>query len=394
MLSRFFGVMSAASAVVWCGAAPAAEPAPFLKPGDRVVLIGETLIEREQASGHWETAWVRHVPDLVVRNLGWSGDTPGGWARAGFGKPDDGFAQLLQQIEQVQPTVILLGYGMNASFETESNAADFRKSLDRLLDRVAVTGRRTVICSPIRHEGGFAAGAFVESHNRRLDAYRDLLRDTAEKRRASWIDLLAEMDRQGPSPARPWTTNGIHLTDDGYRRTALAFERAWGAGPAPAVTIDVAKNEAVATGTRATELKAAAAEIAVKLQDEALPPAGEAAGWKLTIAGLKGGRYRVLVDGAAQAEATAEQLAAGTVVPAPDGAATEKLRQAIVAKNSLYFHRWRPQNWTYLFGFRKHEQGRNAVEVPQFEELVKAREAEIAKLRVPPAHRLTVVPAT
>ena len=69
------------------------------------------------------------------------------------------------------------------------------------------------------------------------------------------------------------------------------------------------------------------------------------------------------------------------------------LRQAIVAKNSLYFHRWRPQNWTYLFGFRKHEQGRNAVEVPQFEELVKAREAEIAKLRVPPAHRLTVVPA-
>ena len=66
--------------------------------------------------------------------------------------------------------------------------------------------------------------------------------------------------------------------------------------------------------------------------------------------------------------------------------AIEKLREAIIEKNRLYFHRWRPQNETYLFGFRKHEQGQNAREIPLFDPLVEAKEKEIAKLRRPVPH--------
>ena len=62
---------------------------------------------------------------------------------------------------------------------------------------------------------------------------------------------------------------------------------------------------------------------------------------------------------------------------------SERLRQTIVAKNRLYFYRWRPENETYLFGFRKHEQGQNAREIPQFDPLIAEKEKEIAKLRVP-----------
>ena len=61
----------------------------------------------------------------------------------------------------------------------------------------------------------------------------------------------------------------------------------------------------------------------------------------------------------------------------------EPLRRAIIAKNQLYFYRWRPQNETYLFGFRKHEQGRNGKEVAEFDPLVADKEKEIAELRVP-----------
>lgn len=61
-------------------------------------------------------------------------------------------------------------------------------------------------------------------------------------------------------------------------------------------------------------------------------------------------------------------------VPEPD---REELRQAVVAKNTLFFHRWRPQNITYLTGFRKHEQGNNAVEIAQFDPLVDAAEKSI-----------------
>ncbi len=63
----------------------------------------------------------------------------------------------------------------------------------------------------------------------------------------------------------------------------------------------------------------------------------------------------------------------------------------INAKNELYFHRWRPQNETYLFGFRKHEQGNNAREIPLFDPLVAAKEAEIARLRVPAEHRYEMI---
>ncbi len=58
----------------------------------------------------------------------------------------------------------------------------------------------------------------------------------------------------------------------------------------------------------------------------------------------------------------------------------EPLREAIRKKNRLYFYRWRPQNQTYLFGFRKHEQGRNAKEVAEFDPLVAAAEAEIDRI--------------
>ncbi len=57
------------------------------------------------------------------------------------------------------------------------------------------------------------------------------------------------------------------------------------------------------------------------------------------------------------------------------------LLAAIRKKNELFFHRWRPANWTYLFGFRKHEQGQNAGEIPKFEPLIAEWETRIAKLR-------------
>jgi lysophospholipase L1-like esterase len=68
--------------------------------------------------------------------------------------------------------------------------------------------------------------------------------------------------------------------------------------------------------------------------------------------------------------------------PAIDWAKLEPLRQAVIEKNQLFFHRWRPQNETYLFGFRKHEQGKNAKEVAEFDPLVSKAEEEIAKIRM------------
>lgn len=58
----------------------------------------------------------------------------------------------------------------------------------------------------------------------------------------------------------------------------------------------------------------------------------------------------------------------------------EPLLQAIRRKDELFFHRHRPQNETYLFLFRKHEQGNNAAELSRFEPLIDQAEQAICAM--------------
>lgn len=84
-------------------------------------------------------------------------------------------------------------------------------------------------------------------------------------------------------------------------------------------------------------------------------------------------------------QAAVDPLLAALGVPAespgrakPTAEQMEALRKLVVAKNAEYFNYWRPQNDTYILGYRKKEQGRNAVELPQFLPLVEAKEKQIA----------------
>ena len=72
--------------------------------------------------------------------------------------------------------------------------------------------------------------------------------------------------------------------------------------------------------------------------------------------------------------------AAGHASLADVAARSETISNQVVAKNRLFFHRWRPANETYIFLFRKHEQGNNAVEIPQFDPLVEAAEQQVRSL--------------
>jgi lysophospholipase L1-like esterase len=64
-----------------------------------------------------------------------------------------------------------------------------------------------------------------------------------------------------------------------------------------------------------------------------------------------------------------------------DSQGSETLRSAIIKKNADFFHYWRPENDTYVFGYRNHEQGRNAPEVPKFLPLAEEDDKKIAELR-------------
>jgi putative heme-binding domain-containing protein len=286
----------------------AAPASPFeLRDGDRVVFIGDTLIEREQHFGYVEMMMTQRVPDrnVTFRNLGWSADTPEGQSRVSFDwskNSNEWFRQLLEQIKQVQPTVVVLGYGMANSFDGDAGLDRFTTSYNRLMDAILELNKDTrfILLSPVRHEKLPAPLPDPARHNEMLASYVKVIQGIAEKRGAPFVNLFDALDREfkavGGSTVRQ-TENGIHLNSFGYIHTALAIREALGWGASEALTMH------------------------------------------------------------------------------------EDLRQAIIKKNRIFFHRWRPQNSTYLFLFRKHEQGRNAQEIPQFDPLVEAEERVIAQLR-------------
>ncbi len=303
---------------------PLAAQEPFeLREGDRVVFVGNTFFERDVQHGYLETFLTARWTDrnIKFRNVGWSGDNVWGHSRGskfdplngnkppgGFGNPEDGFKKLIKHVTDQKPTVIFVAYGMSESFEGENGLPAFEKQLERLLDRLAETGARIVLVSPIRHEKLPPPFPDPTEHNKNLALYTESIRKAAATRGFGFVNLYEQL-AAAKSP-QPLTDNGIHLNVNGYLTVALAIERALGLKP--------------------TNWSSAAARL-------------------------------------------------------------EPLRRVINKKNEYFFHQWRPANDTYIFGFRRNEQGRNEIDIPQFDPLIAAKEAEIAKLRkgepvpVPPA---------
>ncbi|HLJ95717.1 MAG TPA: SGNH/GDSL hydrolase family protein [Gemmataceae bacterium] len=363
-----------------------------LVDGDHVVLLGNTLIEREQRYGYWEALLTLRYPHrrIQFRNLGWSGDTVWGDARAGFGSAADGFRQLKEHVLALQPSVIIIGYGLNESFAGEAGLPRFREGLRVLLDALAPSKARTVLLSPLSQEDLGRPLPDPAKHNQDLRRYRAALRAAAQERGLDFIDFDALLgDGAKSNPPAPLTDNGIHLTAFGYWRTGAALERGLGLTPLPwHYEIDLEGKP------RSAEFKITAKALPLPPLPADAPRSASAGSDPslLRVRGLAPGTYQLKIDGQPVALATQAEWNAGVhLMRGPEWDQVERLRQTIVEKNRLYFYRWRPQNETYLFGFRKHEQGQNAREIPQFDPLVAEREEEIARLRIPVTHKYELV---
>ncbi len=335
-----------------------AEEAFSLRDGDRVVLVGSTLIEREQRYGYWETALTRRYPDksITFRNLGWSGDTVFGDARAGFGTQADGFRHLKEHVLALNPTVIIIGYGTNESFAGPMGLVHFVKGLETLMDTFAPTKARIILLSPLKQEKHGPPLPDPTANNKNLRLYADAIRDVAKKGGHRFVDLYERLGRE----QQLLTDDGIQLTAWGYWRSAAVLEQALGL---PEVNPQV-------QCARITKVAGNPQQIRVVADMLPLPPPPKE--------GAPADRCcdDSQMQGAGEATSSLDL----------DLTQAERLRQTIVAKNRLYFYRWRPENETYLFGFRKYEQGKNAREIPQFDPLIAEKEKEIAKLRVPVPH--------
>jgi len=365
--------------------ARAADAFPLVD-GDRVVLVGSTLIEREQRYGYWETALTRRYPDksITFRNLGWSGDTVFGDARAGFGSTADGFRQLKEHVLALKPTVLIIGYGTNESFAGPKGLPHFVKGLETLLDTFAPTKARIILLSPLKQENLGQPLPDPKEQNENLRLYADAIRDTAKKRDHLFVDLYDQLGKE----KKHLTDNGIHLTPWGYWRSAPVLEDGLGLPTVADIKINPPPLTNDGNTITAHRSRVTAPMLPLPPQpSDSVPSPLAAAGFVVRVKGLSAEEYILNIDGKPVAQAPAKDWAKGVAISkGPDFERAERLRQTIIAKNRLYFYRWRPENVTYLFGFRKHEQGQNAREIPQFDPLIAEKEKEIAKLRVPVGH--------
>ncbi len=389
-------------------AAPPSEPFE-LRDGDRAVFIGATFLERDQRYGYLETALVSRFPDrnTVFRNLAWSGDTVFGDARSYFDKPEGGFQRLATALEQFQPTVALVGYGWAESWQGEAGLESFSKGLGRLLDLLAQHKARVVLITPPRGESAPPPLPDASAHNAQLDLYSKRLLDIASERGCYTMNLFPLLADEPADSRRLLTDDGVHFTAYGYWRLApLAVDsliNSPSGASLNAMDTRVARIEIDVHGpavAREGEGRIAFSYNRMKLPSPPPPadsPPSAAALVPpppvLAVAGLAAGeRYALSIDDhATELTKTGAEWAAGVrLADDPDRAQAERLRATIVKKNELFFHRFRPANETYIFGFRKNEQGRNAVEMPQFDPLVAAEEQAIAALRKPPEHRFVL----
>ena len=382
-------------------------PKVEFRDGERIALVGNEFFEGEQDRGYIETQLTSRFPDknLIFRNLGYSGDTVWADARSlcagwdNFGPPDQGFNRLTSLVREIKPTLIFVAYGMNESFDGPKGVDHFATGLERMLEMLssASGAARVALISPIRHENLGPPLPDPAEHNKNIRLYIDAMRQVAEKRGYVLIDLYETLgDGTKRSPPVPFTSDGIHLTPYGYWRAAQIIERAMGFAPRVwRVNLNAATGKLDAEGTTIDHVQASSKRVSFRATDSVLPvtsapedaPSLVGSERMLTVAGLALSSYVLKSGDQTIANGTAEQWAKGIQLGSgPEFDQEERLRSAVVAKNFDFFNYWRPENDTYILGYRKHEQGRNAVEIPRFGPLVETKESEIAKLRVPVSH--------
>lgn len=374
-------------------ACPSLSAASFeFEDGDRVVLLGSTFIERAQRYGYIEAeltaALAGQGKHVTFRNLGWSGDTVWAESRGIFDAPVEGYRRMIEQVKGLKPTVILFYYGANEAYEGEAGLAAFLEQYNKLLDDLKPTEARYVLISPLDQLRFSERHPDPSTYNDKAELYRDAIEKLAEERNAGFVELTGPLGEKTPLgtpetpaviPATLMSDTGVHLNAFGYKVIAEVLRQQL-VGPTETIEWEL------------TQLKESDTPSELNLPRVLLPGAVQPS-VVLKVVDLSPGRYDLVVDGEKRLTLSNQQLAGGVPVYPLDYDHFEQLRSAIIKKNELYFHRWRPQNVTYLFLFRKHEQGQNAKEIPQFDPLVEEQEQAIKTLSQPATYQLKILSA-
>lgn len=193
------------------------ESAPLeLKNGDHVVLLGNTLAERMQHYGWFESYVQAALPrhKIVFRNHGFSGDRVNNRPR------NQGFINADDYLAISKADVILAFFGYNESYDDDPEA--YKNELIKWVDHTLTqqyngkSAPRLVLVSPIAHEDLMDPNLpDGRANNVRLAKYANATAEAAKERNLPYVDLFAASAKFYAENKNPLTINGIHLNSLG-----------------------------------------------------------------------------------------------------------------------------------------------------------------------------------
>ena len=405
----------------------------FIKDGDRVVFLGDSITEQRLYTTYIEAYALTRHPEwkLWFRNVGWGGDTS--WLRQ-RAHPDERqlFAAdeasqqkmvedsvgrgLKRDVLPLKPTVVTIKFGMNDHSYQKFREDIFKayvRSQSELAKVLEANGARVAFLTPQPIEDK-RPDPDKDVRNQSLRQFSDGLKEVAAKQGATFVDqfdpYMAIMlhERAADPAAIIGGGDAVHPGPAGHTIMAWAILKGLGA---PALVsraeIDGAAGKVVAAeGCRLNNLKADQGTVAFDRSDDALPmpvdPPAEPAlklapilqdldRYELQVTGLPAGTYELSIDGEPAGKASSEELAKGWNLATSAGPITKQAQEVLTQvfnKNNLYFQRWRNIQLYEFPGWAQSPEveSKRAAELARLDAQIAQTEAQIDAVRQPKSH--------
>ncbi|MCE9638378.1 MAG: discoidin domain-containing protein [Planctomycetes bacterium] len=348
-------VVLAALVVSDSGGASLAHAAPepfFLRKGDLVVFLGDSITQQQMWTRYVAQFVAQRYPDLDVRffNAGWGGDTAKG-----------GGDRLERDVLALAPTVVTVFFGMNDGGYRASDpkvVAAYREPLADIVKRLQAKGVRVVVMSPGCVDMEVSANLKAVDYDTTLEGLTAAAAETAKAAKCAFVDIHHPMREQLAARRKAGFTSSlvpdsVHPNEEGHYIVAAALLNGLGAEPVePLGSFDIAsgrgkglelveksRDEIVlrcSTPRAAPFFVPAAAESTFRSCGMAALAAPE-----LKLTGLPVGDWEVRFDDAEPSVFASRDLAGGAFVPAKSSARGKTVHDLVQKRETNYFDLWR-----------------------------------------------------
>ncbi|MCG8653474.1 MAG: SGNH/GDSL hydrolase family protein, partial [Pirellulales bacterium] len=203
-----------------------------LRQRQRIVAVGNSLAERMNLFGHFETLLHTRFPEkeLVFRNFGWPAD------EVGLQQRPSNYTKIDDPLEVFGPELFICFFGFNESFagrdpqDISAFVANYRNYIARMTERFTKHGKKPtfVLVGPAAFEAtGNPLQPSGAEENKNLQRYSQAIEKLAQADGHRFVDLFSSTKALfAQQPGNQYTINGAHMNQRGDAAVGSALDRA------------------------------------------------------------------------------------------------------------------------------------------------------------------------